>query len=313
MRVAVIQECIDPYFQRKSPWYHHQRRLAEAGIDLEVFSGDSERAFETRFDAMLTHVWLDWDHPWRFRANRILPLMARRAAYRARFPETVQIVVNDTDMSTRAYAAPYWVPGDPVLFRAPAYDRGLLAPFPARDIWPYELVMGSARFRKPARPFLRAGFIGLASGSGGRRRAVAANVRKVGLGLCLGRRLPARLYDAVLSHSRIVVCPQGWGGGSQRHWDAWFSGKPVLTDAACAAVEMIPGVRLQRNVHFLVYDAPSDIPDIVSDWTRPGRLDDLEQMALNGRRAAESHDSFANVLGFFESVRARAGAAGAAR
>lgn len=108
-----------------------------------------------------------------------------------------------------------------------------------------------------------------------------------------------------MGRCRIIVCPQGWGEQSRRHWDAWKSGKPVLTDRPCDSVEMIPGMRLQREVHYLVYDDPAQIPDIVSDWSRPGRRDDLEQIARNGQQAALSYDGLATMLRFFKGLKGR--------
>lgn len=61
---------------------------------------------------------------------------------------------------------------------------------------------------------------------------------------------------------------------------------------------MIPGVRLKEGVHYLVFDDPSDIPDIVSDWTRKSKLDDLHQIAQNGRKAAQSYDAINRMVEF---------------
>jgi hypothetical protein len=49
-----------------------------------------------------------------------------------------------------------------------------------------------------------------------------------------------------------------------------------------------------------VYDDPAEIPDIVADWTRTGRQDDLAEIAENGRRAALSYDGRGRIAEFFE-------------
>jgi hypothetical protein len=103
-----------------------------------------------------------------------------------------------------------------------------------------------------------------------------------------------------MGESEIIVCPRGWGEQSRRHWDAWLSGKPILTDRECDSVEMIPGMRLKEGTHYLVFDTPEDIPDIVSDWTRPSRRDDLDEIAENGKRAALSYDALGRIAEFFE-------------
>ena len=116
------------------------------------------------------------------------------------------------------------------------------------------------------------------------------------------RSVPQSVHDWLMARCRIIVCPRGWGQQSSRHWDAWFSGKPVLTDTDCAAVELIPGQRLVPGVHYLVFSDPAEIPDIVNDWTRASRLDDLAEIAENGRRAAESYDAVGRIRDFFRHV-----------
>jgi hypothetical protein len=65
---------------------------------------------------------------------------------------------------------------------------------------------------------------------------------------------------------------------------------------------MIPGLRLQEGVHYLIFDDPKEIPDIVSDWTRQSHLDDLAQIAENGRSAALSYDACGRIIEFFKRV-----------
>ncbi len=283
-----------------APWIHFRRELARRGITIDIRPVD--RAFESACDAMLVYAWLDWDNPVFFRASSIMPLLSRYAEYRARCPDTVQILCNSTDMSRRPYVLPYWRPGDPVLYRTPAYDRAELAPLPAADIWAYELVWGSPVFRSREAPRFKAGFVGTPSGPDGYRIEVARQTARVGFGICEPSPMPLKQYHAKLASCEIVVCPRGWGEQSLRHWDAWKSGKPVLTDRDCDAVEMIPGLRLEAGVHYLVYDAPAEIPDIVSDWTRPSRRDALMEIAENGRRAALSYDPLARMEAFFKRV-----------
>ena len=106
------------------------------------------------------------------------------------------------------------------------------------------------------------------------------------------------MSSGIFRSMRFRCTERGWGEQSKRHWDAWRSGKPVLTDRDCDSVEMVPGVRLERDKHYLVYDHPDMIPDIVSDWTRPSRLDDLAELAENGTCAASGYDAFERILGF---------------
>jgi hypothetical protein len=76
----------------------------------------------------------------------------------------------------------------------------------------------------------------------------------------------------------------------------------MLTDRQCDAVEMIPGLRLRAGEHYLVFDDPDEIPDIVSDWTRPSRAADLEEIAQRGRQAALSYDALDRIARFFQSI-----------
>ncbi len=302
MEIAVVTEGVTDFWISAQPCIHYKDALADKGIHIQIYSGDGA-AFQRRFDAMLLLVWQDWKNRHRFIASRILPLMARYAIYRAEYPDTIQIIVNHTDMARRPYATPYWRPGDPVLYRTPAYDRAELYPFPADTIWPYELIWGAPCFASSAAPAYRAGFIGTSSRPRGYRERVAAATAKVGIGVCTPQRAYAKAeYDRVMAACRIIVCPRGWGEQSSRHWEAWLSGKPVLTDRDCDSVEMIPGVRLQDGVHYLVFDSPEQIPEIVTEWTHPSRHDALARIAENGRRAALSYDGYARMAAFFEQT-----------
>ena len=73
----------------------------------------------------------------------------------------------------------------------------------------------------------------------------------------------------------------------------------MLTDRDCDSVEMIPGIRLRDGEHYLVFDNPDDIPDIVSDLMRPSRSDELAEIAENGRRAAQSYNALDRITQFF--------------
>ncbi len=300
MEIAVVVQSISEETIVSQPWICHRTALAARNIHIHCYEASPE-AFQRPFDAMLLHVWQDWDNKDYFKPRRIVPVMERYTVYRVEFPETVQIVLNHTDMSRRPYAIPYWRPGDPILYRTPAYDRKELYPFPPKDIWAYEKVWGKPCFISNNLPKYKAGFIGQPSGSRGYRQRVAEETAKVGIGICQdGHRYSKKEHDDIMSQCQIIVCPKGWGEQSLRHWDAWLSGKPVLTDRACDSVEMIPGQRLQEGVHYLVFDEPEDIPDIVSDWTRLSRRDDLAQIAENGRLAGLSYDSFGRIAEFFD-------------
>jgi hypothetical protein len=108
-------------------------------------------------------------------------------------------------------------------------------------------------------------------------------------------------YNVIMPDCLVIICVTGWVGQCPGHWDAWISGNRVLMDSACYSVEMIPGVRLEEGVHYLVFDDPKEIPHIVSDWTRRSRLDELAQIAENGRRAALSYDACGRIADFFEN------------
>ncbi len=300
MEIAVFIEGIREEKIAMQPWIFYKDVLAKRNIHMRVYRGNDE-AFQRAFDAMLLHVWQDWRNKERFDPFRILPIMEKYAIYRAEFPETVQIILNHTDMSRRPYATPYWRPGDPILYRTPAYNREELFPFPEERMWAYEHVWGAPCFTSSTRPKHTAGFIGTPAGPPGYRENVARETAKVGIGICTKTHPYSKEeYHKIIANCQIIVCPSGWGEQSERHWDAWLSGKPVLTDRECDSVEMIPGLRLQKGVHYLVFDDPKEIPDIVSDWTRRYRLDDLAQIAENGCRAALSYDGYGRIAEFFE-------------
>lgn len=301
MRIAVVTEGLTESDFAPQPWIHHRAELARDGIHIEVYPGGGE-AFRQPFDAMLLHVWQDWDNPRRFHAQRILPLMQHYAVYRAHFPDTPQIVLNHVDMASPPFATAYWRAGDPVLYRTPPYDRRRAWPFPPETVWAFEHVWGSPCFASDEPPLHDAGFVGSPTGPRGYRAHVAGATARVGVGLCGERPLPRAEYAALMARCRIIVCPRGWGEQSLRHWDTWLSGKPMLTDRACAEVEMIPGAHLRAGEHFLVYDDPEEIPDLVRDWCRPSRADALAAIAANGRRAARGYDALARIRAFFTAV-----------
>ena len=299
MDIGVVIEGIDDPSLRQQPWIHHRQALAERGIRLHLFEGGGE-AFRRPFDAMLLHVWQDWKNPRRFDATRILPIMEQYAVYRAEYPGTVQIVLNHTDMGRRPFATPYWRPGDPVLYRTPAYDRRELYPVPPESIWPYEHVWGTPCFASDRPPTWAAGFVGTNSGPKGYRERVARETARVGIGMCGPQRpLSEEKYARRMAACRIIVCPQGWGEQSLRHWDTWLSGKPMLTDRHADSIELIPGMRLRDGVHYLVFDEPEQIPGLVEHWMHPSRRDQLDLIARNGRDAARSYDSLENIVRFF--------------
>lgn len=310
MEVAVVVSRIDANRIPIQPWVHGREALAARGIHVRLFEGGAIRdAFRRPFDAMLLHVWQDWLNPTRFDPLRIMPILDAHAVYRMRFPATRQIAHHHADDNRRPLVFLTWRPGDWVLFRTPPWDRSGLAPLPAERIWAYEQVWGSPRFVTRDPPRWAAGFIGTPTGPVGYRRQVAKATAKVGIGLCLGggRRqwrhlVPRGLHDWLMARCGILVCPSGWGPQSARHWDAWLSGKPVLTDRACALTEMIPGQRLEEGRDVLVYDDPGQIPDIVADWSRPSRAEDLAAIGKNGRIAALRYDPTARIVEFFERV-----------
>ncbi|MEO8603646.1 MAG: glycosyltransferase [bacterium] len=305
MHVGVITEGISEHEIAAQPWIYHRETLARDGVRIDVFPADGD-GFEQGFDAMLLHVWQDWRNPRRFNAQRILPVMQRYAVYRARFPDTVQIILNHVDMARPPYATAYWRPGDPVLYKTPPYDRSELTPFPVETIWAYEKVWGAPVYVSAEPLLYQAGFVGTASGPRGYRQRVAAATATVGIGQCTAERPYLRVeHDALMARCRIIVCPRGWGEHSGRHWDAWMSGKPVLTDRACAGVEMIPGQELRAGEHFLVFDEPEEIPDLVSDWCRPSRADELAAIAERGRQAALAYDGLECMRQFFARIAPR--------
>ena len=303
MEIGIIVEGIEQSQFAAQPWNYHKEALLRRGIQIHVYHGGGD-GFRRSFDAMCLHVWQDWGNRQRFDPYRIMPILEQYAAYRSRHPQTIQIVLNHTDMARRPYATPCWRDGDPVLYRTPAYDRAELAPFPPDSVWAYEKVWGKNCFCSAEAPTYQCGFIGTASGSRGYRQRVATAVAKVGIGLCAPTpTVSNKKYNALMASCQIIVCPRGWGENSSRHWDTWLSGKAMLTDRECDSVEMIPGVRLRGGTHYIVFDSPEDIPDIVSDWTRPSRSAELAKIAENGRRAALSYDSLERITNFFQSIR----------
>lgn len=120
------------------PWIHFRDELAACGFRILVFQDDNvAEAFTRRFDAMLLHVWQDWENPRRFYPRLILPIMHLYAGYGEKFSDTIQIILNHADTARRPYATPYWRQSDPILYRAPAYERSELLPFPADAIFPF--------------------------------------------------------------------------------------------------------------------------------------------------------------------------------
>src|SRR5215210_8387961 len=100
MEICTVIEGISEQTIQKQPWIYYRTALASRNIHIEVYDGSGD-AFRRRFDAMLLHVWQDWENRRLFNPYRILPLMERYAAYRAEFPETIQIILNHTDMTGR--------------------------------------------------------------------------------------------------------------------------------------------------------------------------------------------------------------------
>jgi hypothetical protein len=301
MEIAVVIEGIKEKRVRLQPWIYYKGALAKKDIHIKIFHGKNYDAFKRPFDAMLLHVWQDWGNRQLFDPCRILPIMEKHSIYRAEFPEATQIILNHTDMARRPFATPYWRQGDPILYRTPAYDRKELYPFPAEQIWAFEQIWGNMCFISETSSKHKAGFIGKPNGPADYRKRVAYETAKIGIGICQAP-LPFTKdqYNEIMGSCQIIVCPRGWGEQSRRHWDAWLSGKPVLTDKECDSVEMIPGMHLKEGEHYLVFEDPKEIPDIVSDWTQRSRLDDLAQIAENGRRAALSYDAFHRIAKFFK-------------
>jgi hypothetical protein len=307
MRVVAVSEGMPKWDIEQAPWNCHRAHLKTVGIELfQIPATDMD--WSQQFDCMLLHIWLDWDNPKRYTPQTIMPVFAKYAEYRAKYPDTIQIICNHTDMVGRPYALPYWRKGDPVLYKIPPYDRRALSPFPEMDIWPWELAYdftyGRQAFTKMNEDLLAA-FVGTPSGPEGYRASVAEFTNRVGVGICLTEKMPQRKYDELMSRAKIIVCPRGWGESSSRHWDAWRSGKAVLTDADCDAVEMIPGQRLRSGIHYLTYKNPSEIPDIVSDWTKASRINELHSIAKAGQQAANSFNGADWISKFFLMLRDR--------
>lgn len=307
MDIAVVLKDISPQEFHYAPWGRYQRELALIGIHFRLFK--EEAAFSRTWDAMMAWAWQDWDSP-RFNPRKVMPFLEKFTVYRDKHPEVLQIVLNHPDSSRHPWALPYWRRGDPIIVRTPPYDRSELAPFPAEDMFAYEKHYDSDAKGQPI--FSEgdshgAGLICTATGPSNYRKTVAAYTAKVGIGWCneLGRPLFEGDYAAVLSQCRILVCPRGYGGQTKRHWDAWRSRKPVLTDMECASCEMIPGMSLEAGKHYLVFKKPEDIPDIVSDWTRKSRQDDLRQIAENAYEALDSFDSLGRTLAYFKGLKER--------
>jgi len=251
MEIAVVIEGIQEKRVALQPWIYYKAALAEKNIQINVFQVNTYEAFKRPFDAMLLHVWQDWANRERFDPFRILPIMEKYSIYRAEFPETTQIILNHTDMSRRPFATPYWRPGDPILYRTPAYDRKELYPFPAEKIWAFEQIWGEKCFISETSSKHKAGFIGKPNGPAGYRKRVAEKTAKIGIGISQDPPPYSKdEYNEIMGSCQVIVCPRGWGEQSRRPWDAWLSGKPVLTDKECDSVEMIPGMKKASTGRF---------------------------------------------------------------
>ena len=195
--------------------------------------------------------------------------------------------------------------GDPILYKIPPYDRRQVLPFPKEDIWPWELAYHDTYGRKAfttGKEDISVAFVGTPSGPEHYREKVAEFTSRVGIGICNSTRVPQGQFDEIMSRAKIIVCPRGWGESSSRHWDSWRSGKVVLTDQDCNAVEMIPGVQLNAGEHYLVYNDPAEIPDIVSDWTKPSNADALAHIANQGRLAVNEFNGEDWIAQFFHRM-----------
>ena len=91
MEIAVVTEGIKPGRFQLQPWFRYSDRLEADGITLQTFEASDPAAFRQPFDAMMLYAWQDWKNRLRFDPYRILPVMEKMAAYRAEFPQTVQI------------------------------------------------------------------------------------------------------------------------------------------------------------------------------------------------------------------------------
>ncbi|MDA9981422.1 glycosyltransferase [Gammaproteobacteria bacterium] len=319
MDVAVITSRISARHIALSPWNYYREQLSKEGIRIKLFE-DNLDGFYERHDVIMLHLSFNWFHDVNFPSDVVMPIFNHLSAYRHEHPECIHIVLHHWDMIDVPFSVPLWRDGDPILMRTPFYDRSAHYPFPPGDIWSYEKTWGKNRFSHGVTAQFGCGFIGrrsfkqpgnlLVDGHlspnphANWRDRVAKETSKVGIGICSDEKTCSQKeHDEIMSKCRMIVCPRGWGPQSQRHWDAWYSGKPVLTDRFCDCVEMVPGMKLKDGEHYLVFDTPEDIPDIVADWTRPSRADELKQIAENGRSAALSYDGIGRILEFFRRIR----------
>lgn len=214
---------------------------------------------------MFLHVWQDWINAERLDPKLILPIMEGYAGYRARFGDVMQIILNHTDMARRPDAISYWRLVDPILYRTPAYARGERLSFHAESIVPYGVPYGKGwgspcfHSRRPSRN--DGSLIGTQSGPPGYRQRVARQAVRVGIGGCSPpSRFDLSAYAQRLAECLIIVFTRGGGEQSQRHWDTWLSGKPMLTDRDADAVE--PQC-LRDGEHYSVFGEPEQIPSLV--------------------------------------------------
>lgn len=304
MNIAILTYGMNlkPWSQSgQSPWFVYREQLAKEDIHIilitESFDAWKE-ALRKPYDAMMLFVWQDWNNKQHYRHARTMEILSLYSIYRSNF-DTVQIVCNHTDWCRDPfYSTHLWRRDDPILYRTPAYNRDELKPYSSTDIWPYEICWGGDNF-KGDRITNMAGFIGYPSGPQGYREKVAKAVSEVGIGMCIQNKIDNKLHNQIMGSCRIIVCPRGWGETTSRHWDAWLSKKVVLTDYDCDAVEIIPGQRPKHGEQYLLYDKPEDIPDIVADWCRPGKSDDLERIALEGYKMARLYDAKERLKEFF--------------
>lgn len=298
MQLSVLIHNHDKWYSELAPWVLYKDQL---GFPVTTYRSYEADFFEREHEAILLHLWTDWLNNRRFNTIETMELMCKLTTYRARYPKTKIYLCSDHDNANRNFALPYWRETDRVLYRIPPYDRSKL--FPYKDVWAWEYAYNKCYGRpvfEDGPVQFQAAFVGSPSGPPGYRQLVALFTARVGFGFCNENMMAQEEYDKVISGARIVVCPRGWGQSSSRHWDAWRSKKPVLTDVECADFELVPGQVLVPGKHFLTFNKPDEIPDIVSDWAR--RPDDLREITEAAYKVISEFDCVARLRALFSEV-----------
>lgn len=292
MNIISISYGISDQILYNTPWLRYSKQLNIKHCKIDHKITDLDEIFSKACDLLIIY------HDINSRNLDHYEFMSNIAEYRARF-NVKCVIVNHFDNCRIPNIVPYWRENDIVLFRTPPYNRLELYPYQQKKIFAWEYLYGSPRFSND-NIIHKAGFIGSDVGPDGYRKNIANVVKKVGIGICDDCSMMGPDYNKLLSQCRIIVCPEGNGPQSSRHWDVWLSKKVVLTDRNSSSVELVPGVKLLPDVHYLVYDDVDNISDIVNELSKDS--DKLDVIAMNGYSAVSTCDQLSRLRSLFYNL-----------